>query len=163
MTRNTLITRVVYSTFFFFFLEMWISVSEVYMELVRLNGTNRASVSAILLRAVMTSELKELHCVKRPFKNREKWKRRGWNRNKTSDPCGARTFGATSNWKKNPLRRGEANICCSHTAAQSCFHTSGETVADVNQRSVYSGNTEINVQMAQTKHHLKCLFRDMLF
>lgn len=93
--------------FFFFFLEMWISVSEVYMEFVRLNGTNRASVSALLLRAAMTSELKELHCVKRPFKNREKWKRRGWNKNQTSDPCGARTFGATSNWKKNPLSAGE--------------------------------------------------------
>lgn len=42
------------------------------MEFVRLNGTNRAEVSAILLKRAMTSELKELHCVKRPFENREK-------------------------------------------------------------------------------------------
>lgn len=45
------------------------------MEFVRLNGTNRASVSATRLRVVMTSELKELHCVKKTFpKQREKRK-----------------------------------------------------------------------------------------
>lgn len=59
--------------------------------------------------------------------------------------------------------RRKKNICCSPTAVQARFHTSGETVAHVKRKSVDSGNTEINVKMAQTKHHLKCLFKDVLF
>lgn len=59
----------------------------------------------ILIRTAKTSELKELHCVKRPFKKKEeknRKKRRA--QNQTGDPYGARTFGAASNSIKNPLR-----------------------------------------------------------
>lgn len=59
----------------------------------------------ILIRTAKTSELKELHCVKRPFKKkRGKKQKKRREQNQTGDPYGARTFGAASNSIKNPLR-----------------------------------------------------------
>lgn len=81
----------------------------------------------ILIRTAKTSELKELHCVKRPFKKKEeKNRKKRREQNQTGDPYGARTFGAASNSIKNPLRGEKKNIHCSHTAVQS--HWTLETV-----------------------------------